>query len=114
MPRDYKLYLQDIREAIQKIERYVGQANYEEFAANDLMRDAVLYNLQVIGEAANHLPFRLKAERPSIEWQEIVGLRNVVTHAYFSIAFETIWDVILNNLPSLLRTVEDMLAHEEE
>ncbi|HYO49143.1 MAG TPA: hypothetical protein VEW94_04765 [Chloroflexia bacterium] len=47
MPRDYKLYLEDIRDAIRKIEGYVGQASYEEFAGNDLMRDAVLYNLQV-------------------------------------------------------------------
>lgn len=90
MPRDYKLYLEDIRDAIRKIEGYIGRTSYEEFAGSDLMRDAVLYNLQVIGEAANHVPSRLKEERPSIEWQEIVGLRNFIAHEYFGIALETI------------------------
>lgn len=112
MSRDYKLYLDDIKEATDKIERFIGSASFEQFTGDAVMFDAVLFNFLVIGEAASHIPSHMKEERPGTQWQEIIGFRNVVAHVYFALELETVWDIIKNDLPALRRTVEDMLAQE--
>lgn len=101
MPRDHRLYLDDILESIDTISQYVGTMNFNAFAEDRKTVDAVVRNLEIIGEAARNLPDEMKKLAPDTEWKKIVALRNILAHEYFNITREIIWDIIQNKLPSL-------------
>ena len=73
----------------------------QSLVSDDRTFDAVVYNLQIIGEAVKNIPKDVRDRYPQIEWRKIAGLRDIVAHAYFSIDDEIIWDVISNKLPDL-------------
>jgi len=102
------LYLQDISDAIEKIEQYTAYSFFSFLANNDMRYDAVLRNLQIIGEAAKNIPPDLKKRYP-LEWPKIIGLRDILSHAYFGIDEKIIWDIVKNKLPELKRTIVEML-----
>jgi uncharacterized protein with HEPN domain len=113
MSRDYKVYLEDILEAAEKIERYLQDVNdLEIFRQNDLLIDAVIHNLFVIGEAVKHIPPDVRAKYPEIEWRRIAGLRDVIAHMYFGIKLEIIWDSATNKLPELRLIIQRILDRE--
>lgn len=101
MSRDYKLYLIDILEARDRILEYTRSMTYKDFAKSKITTDAVVRNLEVIGEAARKLPSEVKEKSPEIEWHKIIGLRNILTHEYFGIDAQIVWDVIENKLEPL-------------
>lgn len=101
MPRDADVYLADILEAIERIQGYVSGLNYEAFAEDGKTLDAVLHNLEIIGEAAKRVPDAFKERAPSVEWRKIAGMRDLIAHAYFSIDPEIVWDVVTGKLPAL-------------
>jgi len=108
--RDHRLFLADMLEAIEKIERYTHGLSREDLWQDDLVADAVVRNLEVIGEAARHVPEALRAAHPEIDWRRVVGLRNVVVHEYFAIDLDVVWVVIKKHLPQLKRVVRTMLG----
>ncbi len=112
MPREYKLYLQDILDAIGRIEVYIGEASAEDIMSGGMSADAVLYNLMVIGEAAKHVPEDVRERQSNIEWRNIGRLRDFVAHEYFGIDLEIISDVLENELPKLRHSIESMLEQE--
>jgi uncharacterized protein with HEPN domain len=112
MPRDYKLYLENILEAVDKIERYLEGVSFGEFAGDSMRIDAVLHNLFIIGEAVKGIPETLKQERTSVEWRKLAGLGDIVAHEYFGVDLEVIWDVIENKLATLRHSVAVMLDEE--
>jgi len=101
MPRDYKAFINDILEAIHRIESYTEDLTINEFFENQLYQDAVVRNLEIIGEAVKRLPDKLIEKYPGIEWKKIAGLRDILIHAYFGIDIEIIWDVVQNKIPEL-------------
>lgn len=101
MSRDYKVYLEDILTAIEKIEKYVRDYSYERFMFDEEKIDAVVRNLEVIGEAVKNIPPDIKDKHPNIEWKKIAGLRDVLIHEYFGVDKEVLWDIIQNKLPDL-------------
>lgn len=107
--RDYTLFLEDILDAIQKIEDYTKDFSFEMFRNNNMVVDAVIRNFEVIGEAANHIPKEIEKKYPNVEWKEAVGFRNVLIHDYFGIDVEAVWDTIKNNLPSLKKHIAEAL-----
>ena len=109
MPRDFRLYLEDILEAIRRVFLYVEGLEYAQFVDDTMRVDAVTRNMQIIGEATRHLPSDLKALYSHIEWKDIVGLRNIVTHSYFSVNLPIVWRTIEEDLPVLRDAVEKML-----
>ena len=98
MHRDYKLYLDDILESIDRIFTYIDKLDYHAFAADRKTFDAVVRNLEIIGEAARNLPEEIKLSTAEIEWKKIAGLRNLLAHEYFGINKQIIWDIIQNKL----------------
>ena len=94
-----ELLVDDIPEAIEKIERYSGVHTAETFAADDKSADAIVRNLEIIGEAASCLPDDFKAGHPEIEWSKIVGLRHRIVHDYFGLDMAIIWNILQRDLP---------------
>jgi uncharacterized protein with HEPN domain len=106
LSRDWRLYHNDMREAAAKVVRYTAGMDRLGFAANDLARDAVLRNLEIIGEAAKHIPPATRAKLADIDWRRIIGFRDVVAHAYFGIDDVILWDIVSVKVPELIAAIE--------
>jgi len=109
MPRDSEVYLEDILAAAEKIQRYVAGLSEEEFAANELVVDAVARNLEIIGEATKGIPDDLRAKCPDLEWRKIAGLRDILIHHYFAINMAIIWEIVRDKVPELSQRVRQLL-----
>lgn len=109
MPRDYKLYLTDILESIEKIEDYAKNVSFEDLSSDEMRKDAIIRNLMIIGEAAKNIPKDIRSKSTEIEWEKISGLRDILIHQYFGADLDTLWDVIRNNLPTLKRNVQALI-----
>jgi uncharacterized protein with HEPN domain len=104
--RDWRLYWRDIIDCCRKIDRYRAGMDRAAFEADDRTFDAVLRNLEVIGEAVKRLPPEARALAPQIDWRKIAGMRDLLAHAYFGIDKDIIWDVVTNKLPELRAAIE--------
>lgn len=107
MPRDFEVYLEDIRGAIAKIQRFTAGLTRESFAQDAMRIDAVIRNLEVIGEATKLIPESIRSKYPSVEWKKIAGLRDILAHHYFEVDLDIIWDVLQNKLPALERELSE-------
>ena len=85
-----------------------------EFLRDQTLRRAFVRSLEIIGEAAKHLPEGLRQHYPIIEWRSITGMRDRLIHAYFGVDYELVWDVIVNKIPSLQQEVERMIREISE
>lgn len=103
MPRDFEVYLEDIRQAIGKIRSYTANLTLEAFAQDSMKIDAVVRNLEIIGEAAKMIPESIRANYANVEWKKIAGLRDILAHQYFDVDLDIIWDILQNKLPALER-----------
>lgn len=110
MPRDYKVYLEDILEAAARINSYMKGLSKSQFKADDKTLDAVVRNLEVIGEAVKKVPKTVRRKAPEVDWKKIAGLRDILIHEYFGVDPEIIWDVVQNKLPALEIQVKAILA----
>jgi len=113
MSRDSSIYLTDILSSINKIKKYVVQATRSEFFKDERTIDAVLRNLEIIGEAAKHVPPKVKLAQPDIQWKKIAGLRDILSHEYFNVNADIIWDVIQNKLGPLQTQVSALLGRKK-
>ena len=101
MSRDPKLRLEDILEAIDWIEGYVGGLDFGAFEADRKTLDAVVRQFEIIGEAVKALPEELRARESAIPWRQIAGFRDVLAHGYFAVDAFTVWDAATKHLPEL-------------
>lgn len=99
--RDVDLLIEDIVTAIGKIERYIAGLGREAFLADDKTVDAVVRNIEIIGEAARHVPDDFAAAHPEVPWRRIAGLRNRIVHDYFGLDLEIVWQILQADLPQL-------------
>ncbi|MBU1006961.1 MAG: DUF86 domain-containing protein [Candidatus Omnitrophica bacterium] len=107
--RDYKLYLEDILQAIQKIEKYTKGLDADKLKKEDLIIDGIVRNLEIIGEAVKNIPQDIKNENLDVEWKKIAGLRDILAHEYFGIDLEILWDIVKNKLPELKIKISNLL-----
>lgn len=103
--RDYKLYIEDILKAVKNIDQYTKNLTFTGFRKNNLVVDAVVRNLEIIGEAVKSIPLSIRKEYPQIEWKKISGLRDILAHEYFGVDVEIVWDIVKNKLPDLKKKV---------
>ncbi|MBA7518249.1 hypothetical protein ES705_10318 [subsurface metagenome] len=113
MPRECKAYLKDILEAISKIENYTKNISFNDFVRDELIKDAVVRNLEIIGEAVKNIPDDVKNKRPEVEWKKIAGLRDILIHAYFGIDDEIVWDVVKSRLLELKEKIAEIRSEIE-
>lgn len=106
---DPKLFLNDIREAIDAIVSYVGDMDYDGFMRDKKTIDAVLRNLEIIGEAAKNVPSGFKEEYPSMNWRAMTGMRDKLIHEYFGVSPRIVWETVKNDLPALKSQIEEVL-----
>ncbi|MDG6219012.1 MAG: DUF86 domain-containing protein [Candidatus Thermoplasmatota archaeon] len=99
MKRSYRLFVEDILTSVDKIENYISDLYYDDFIENHMVVDAVLRNLEIIGEAANNIPDEIRNKFSNIPWKKMIGLRNLVAHGYFGIDMTIIWEIITKNIP---------------
>ena len=109
MPRDYKQQLDDILQAIAFIREYVKDMDYKSFEVDRKTQDAVIRNLEVIGEAARTIPDEVKEKTKEVEWHKIIALRNILIHEYFGVNLKIIWDVIQHKLEAVDNTCRRLL-----
>ena len=98
--KDPAIYLRHIRDAIARIEKYTVQGG-KTFFEDSMVQDAVIRNLEVIGEAVRNLPPDLRRRHPEIPWRSITALRNVLIHEYFGVGLEIVWRVVQRRIPAL-------------
>ena len=110
MSRDWTFYLEDIQDACEKIQRYTSGMSFEEFRDDEKTYDAVVRNLEIVGEAAKNLPDAVRAMMPEVEWGKSVGLRNIIAHAYFGVNDRILWDVVENKISGLKRAVDHFMV----
>lgn len=101
--------IQHIYDAILEIETYTRNVDIDEFTDNSMMRFACIKQIEIIGEASNHVTKATQVRFEEIEWRKIIGLRNIVVHEYFGIDFEVIWGIIKSDIPDLKTKIENIL-----
>ena len=101
--RDWHLRIVDMQEAAEKIQSYVAGMTAEQFRADNKTIDAVLRNIEIIGEAAVHIPKSARDRHAEIRWADIRGMRNIVVHGYFRVDLGILWNVTQADVPLLLR-----------
>src|SRR3972149_3426340 len=107
--RDVRLFLTDILEAVQKIEMYTGKMTYKEFANDEKTKDAVLRNLEVLGEAVKNIPTEIKGKYHDVDWNGAAGMRDKLINEYFGVSFLIVWGTGKNDPPPLKNGIEKIL-----
>jgi len=104
-----KIRLQHILDAISEIQNYLASIEFSIFLENSMMRFACIKQMEIIGEASNHLSPELKSTFSDIEWAQIIGMRNVFTHEYFGIDPRIVLEIIKKDIPELKEKMEHIL-----
>ena len=102
MSRNWQLFLQDMIESAGKVRRYTEGLSLESFQQNDLVYDAVLRNLEIIGEAAKNIPPEIRDRYPEVDWRGLAGLRDLLAHAYFGLSDKILWGIVQTKVPDFL------------
>ncbi len=110
MLRDESLYLADIKECCEKVLKFTAGMTYKDFVHDDLHYDAVLRNLEIIGEAVKHISEEQRQKYSQVKWRKIAGFRDIVTHNYFGVNDEIVWDIVENEILALLAQIKLMLG----
>jgi len=101
MRKNPKIFIQHIRESIEKVEEYTKKVSKAEFFRSSQIQDAVIRKLEIIGEAAKNIPPDFRKKYPDIPWRKIAGMRDVFIHQYFGVDSNLIWRIIEKDLPEL-------------
>lgn len=101
--------LYDIRESVTRIKAYIKKLDYQEFLTDKKTQDAVVRNLEIIGEAVKNISDDFKKKHKNVEWKKLAGLRDKIIHFYFGVNWDIIWDVVKNRMPELNDKIGNIL-----
>lgn len=113
-PRDWRLRIDDILEAIERIAQYTAGMTRETFSADDKTLDAVIRNIEVIGEAARHVLEDIVTQYPDVPWAEMRAMRNILIHEYFLISVPILWHTVTQNLTPLVSQLRRILSDHRD
>jgi uncharacterized protein with HEPN domain len=109
--REWRFYVDDMIAFAEKVLAYTAGLDQPAFVANTLVYDATLRNLELIGEAATHVPDDVRHAHPQVPWRLIVATRNRLIHAYLGIDNDTLWSIVVTDVPALLPTLRAVRQH---
>ncbi|MHB1253973.1 MAG: HepT-like ribonuclease domain-containing protein [Candidatus Humimicrobiaceae bacterium] len=112
--RSDKELLNDIIGSASRIESYVRSMNYEDFLSDNKTQDAVVRNIEIIGEAVKNLSKNFKDENQGIDWKKIAGMRDKIIHFYFGVNLDVVWKTSVNNIPDLKNKIKEALNKLEQ
>ncbi len=112
--RDTLLYLSDMLQSAERILLYANGLTQDQFAHDMKTLDAIIRNLQIIGEAANRVPKEVQQKYPIIAWREIIGFRNVIVHSYFGIDTDLVWEIVKRDVPQLIQQLKRVIKSEKK
>lgn len=104
--KEDKPYLTHILEAISKIEEYTQRLGKKQFKSNTLIQDAVIRQIEIIGEATKQLSHKTRNKNPEIPWKDITGMRDKLIHQYFGVDIDAVWTTIKKDLPTLKKQIQ--------
>lgn len=114
MKKRYVLSLHDILESINRINTYTEGVNYDSFCNNQMLIDAVIRNLEIMGEASRNVPEEIRNIYTEIPWRKMIGLRNILIHEYFGVDESIVWEIIRTNLPEIRPFILIAIQAEED
>ncbi len=102
-------YLGDVLDAIKRIEGYLRRVDKEDFEGNLMMQDAVMHQIEIIGEASNNVSEEFQEKHPELPWFQMRAMRNKIVHDYREVNLNVIWDTAKNDLPPLKKQIRKLL-----
>ena len=110
MKRDYSLYLKDILDAMESIEKFVKGMRFEEFMKDDKTSSAVIQKFEIIGEATKQIPDEIRDKHQNIPWKEMAGMRDRLIRFYFGVDYKLVWETSQKRVPDLMPLIKDILG----
>jgi uncharacterized protein with HEPN domain len=110
--REYRDYLHDIFSSIDDIASFIADMTYENFLKDRKTSHAVIRSIEIIGEAAKHLPKSLKDKYPAVAWKRMAGMRDKVIHEYFGVNYEIVWKTAIKDIPALKKGLSQVMKQE--
>ncbi|MCW7075531.1 MAG: DUF86 domain-containing protein [Candidatus Methanospirare jalkutatii] len=109
MKKDDSIFLKHMLDAINLIEEYLRDKDYDEFKNNRMLQDAVIREIEIIGEATKNLSMAFRNKHPNIPWRQIAGMRDKLIHGYFGVDVDAVWDTVMKDIPSLKEKLQKII-----
>jgi uncharacterized protein with HEPN domain len=107
--RNHRVYLKDILDALESIEKFVQDMGFEEFKRDDKTVSAVIRKFEIVGEATKQIPEEIKKKSPQTPWKEMAGMRDRLIHFYFGVDYQLVWTAIKERIPRVKVSIEKIL-----
>ena len=107
--RDVRLFLTDMMDSIVKIETWLKNVTFEKFSSDSLLQDAIVRNLEIIGEAAKNIPEEMRTRYPDIPWKRVAGFRNIAIHDYFGVDLSLVWKILTEGIVTIKPSLQKIL-----
>jgi uncharacterized protein with HEPN domain len=111
--RRFDIYLEDILKSMLRINEYIDGKKLTDFKQNYMLVDAVIRNFEIIGEASKNIPSAFQKKYPEIPWKKMYGLRNLISHEYFGIDYEMIWEIASVSLPQNIKDLQKIIEEQK-
>ena len=109
MKRDYRLFLQDILDACHHIQSFVQSMDFEQFESDEKTSSAVIRKLEIIGEAVKNIPDFIREKYPQLDWKDMAGMRDRLTHGYFGVDYFLVWETIEHDVPRVISIISQII-----